>query len=186
MTKDLSHLGGSAPVGDPMTFHPDIWERLITKYGIESVLDIGCAAGVNARWFHDKGLYVRGVEGYPEYIACTKLPNNILVEHDYTTGPYVPERDFDMGLCTEFVEHVEAQYTHNFVATFKKCRFILMSFATPGQGGHHHVNEQHEPYWQEKMAEIGYNLDRDETDRMRATGPASHYGRRTLTWFRRA
>lgn len=184
MINDLSHLGGSAPVGDPLTFMPDVWERLIRKYGIESVIDIGCAAGVNARWFYDLGLYVRGVEGFPEYIECSKLPKNILVQHDYTTGPYVPERPFDLGLCTEFVEHVEERFIPNFMATFARCKLILMSFATPGQGGYHHVNEREEAYWQEVLQAWGFQLEREETTTLRATGPTSHYGRRTLTWFR--
>jgi hypothetical protein len=59
-----------------------------------------------------------------------------------------------------------------------------MTHATPGQGGYHHVNEQPSGYWIEKMREAGFtHLERD-SQWMQATGPDTHYGRRTLMLFR--
>ncbi len=182
---DTSHLGGTALVGDPMTFMPDVWEALIEKYDLNSMLDIGCGVGKNARWFHDRGLTAHGVEGFPEYLRHTVLPEGATFAHDYTTGPFVPAREYDLGWSSEFVEHVEAQYVPNFMATFDKCRFVCLTHATPGQGGYHHVNEQPSAYWIEKMAHARFEHLAYDSAWMQATGPDTHYGRRTLMLFRK-
>jgi len=183
--KDISHLGGGTLVGDPNTFTPDVWSKLITKYCITSVLDIGSSVGVNAKWFLDNGIDAEAIEGLPEYIEKTVLPRERMHEHDYTLGPYIPDRIFDLGLCTEFVEHVDARYVNNFLETFKKCRYLLLSHATPGQGGVHHVNEQPTEYWIKHMESIGFIHLTEDSTWMRATGPNTHYGRRTLTLFKK-
>lgn len=182
---DMSHLGGSGPNGDPITFFPDCYGYVCLTYGIRSVIDIGCALGFNARWLLDRGYDVMGIEGFPEYVAGNKLPPERIVQHDYTTGPYVPERAFDLAICTEFVEHVEAQFTQNFIATFKRCRFVLMSHALPGQGGWHHVNEREPSYWIDLMREAGFDHLHEDSKRMQATfRPEERYGRNTLMLFR--
>ncbi len=180
---DTSHLGGTALVGDPMTFCPDVWEYLIKKYDIKSVIDVGSGVGVNARWFLDHGLDAYAVEGFPDYIRHSVVPMDRMIAHDYTRGPYVPTRSFDLGWSSEFVEHVEAQFVPNFMATFRKCRHVCMTHATPGQGGYHHVNEQPGAYWIEKMREVGFTHLEEDSKWMQATGPDTHYGRRTLMLF---
>src|SRR5271166_4535083 len=99
------HLGGSyldAP--DANTWVPDVWEHVIHTYGIRSFLDIGCGAGWALRWAIDRGCEpVQGVEGDPEALRAaanrTCVRPNSLVCHDFTTGPYVPERVYDLGWC---------------------------------------------------------------------------------------
>lgn len=184
--KNLSHLGGSGPNGDPVTFCPDVFGYVCIKYGIRSVLDVGCALGFNAVWFHNRGYDVMGVEGLPDYVKGNKLPKDRVVLHDYTEGPWVPPHEFDLCVSTEFVEHVEARFVPNFVETFKHCRFILMTHALPGQGGVHHVNETTSEAWIDVLSAAGFEHLEDETERLRATyTPDAHYGRNTLMLFRR-
>ncbi len=180
---DVSHMGGTAIVGDPMTFVPDVWTRLIAKYDFKSVIDVGSGVGVNAKWFLDHGLDAHAVEGYPDYLRNSVLPDGRMIAHDYTTGPYVPPGNFDLGWSSEFVEHVEERFVPNFMATFKKCGHVCITHATPGQGGYHHVNEQPSEYWVKVFADAGFSHLADDTEWMRATGPSTHYGRRTLTLF---
>ncbi len=180
---DVSHMGGTALVGDPMTFVPDVWEKLIAKYGFKSVIDVGSGVGINARWFLDHGLDAYAVEGYPDYLRNSVLPEGRMIAHDYTTGPYVPNRLFGLGWSSEFVEHVEEQFVPNFMATFRKCSHVCITHATPGQGGYHHVNERSTEYWIEKFRQSGFGHLEKESKWMRETGPDTHYGRRTLTLF---
>jgi hypothetical protein len=42
---------------------------------------------------------------------------------------------------------------------FQKGNYVIMSGATPGQGGYHHVNEQPREYWIDKFAEYGFTYD---------------------------
>ncbi len=185
MTNDLSHLGGTALVGDPQTFVPDVWTLLIEKYGFKSMIDVGSGVGVNAKWFLDNGIDAHAVEGFPDYLYHAVIPKERMTAHDYTKGPYVPDRTFDLGWSSEFVEHVEEQYVPNFMATFDKCRFVCLTHATPGQGGYHHVNEQPSAYWIEKMAHARFEHLAYDSAWMQATGPDTHYGRRTLMLFRK-
>lgn len=185
--KDLSHLGGSGPNGDPVTFMPDVWGYVCYKYELHSVVDIGCALGFNAAWLLQHGFDTIGVEGLPDYVAGNRLPADRIFQHDFTTGPWFPPKVFDLGLCTEFVEHVEEQFVPNFVATFRCCRYVLLTFAKPGQGGYHHVNERPHEYWVGVMMRAGFAHMEEETIKLRTTAPhISYYGRCTLTMFRNA
>lgn len=183
------HLGGaSIEQPDGNTFLPEIWEKLIAKYGIKSVLDVGAGAGWNTAWFHERGYYAVGVEGWPEAIAKTRMPMQRMIVHDYTTGPLKTLTEtgelFDLGWSSEFVEHVEEKYLPNFMATFQCCKLVCMTYATPGQGGYHHVNEAPDSYWLQKMSEFGFEHLHEDTAWMRATDNGSAWGRKTLTLFR--
>ena len=182
--KDTTHLGGSGVHGDPVTFLPDIYGYVMLKFGLKSVLDIGCAMGFNTKWLLGLGYDAEGVEGFPQYVAETQIPGRVFL-HDYAEGPFNPPRDFDLGLCTEFVEHVDAQYVQNFISTFKHCRYVLMTHALPGQGGFHHVNEQPPEYWINLMSDAGFLHLENESKLMQGTfQPKDRYGRNTLMLFR--
>ena len=161
---------------------PDIWERLISEYGIRSAIDVGCGPGFATRWLLDRLGDAAGVEGDPSAHAVKQCDG--IVQHDYACGPYQPVRTFDLGWSAEFVEHVEEQYIPNWMATLARCKFVCITFATPGQGGFHHVTERDESFWIEQFATYGLEHVPEETARLRATSNGEPYGRKTLTFFR--
>lgn len=176
------HLGGAdSTVG---TWMPDVWEELVNRFNLRSVIDVGCGTGINTKWFLDRGLKAIGIEGHPPYIDASPMPYGSIVCHDFTLGPYSQETIFDLGWSSEFVEHVEEKFIPNFMAVFQKCRYVCITFATPGQGGFHHVNENTTEYWEAKFLEFDLIHIPRETEWMRATGPNTFYGRRTLTFFK--
>lgn len=179
-----THLGGAIldNGGDANTWMPDIWERLIADYAVKSIVDVGCGAAYTTKWFKDRVGDVLGVEGDP--VAWSQRKTDNVVLHDYTRAAFDPCRTFDLGWTAEFVEHVEERYMPNWMATLRRCRFVAMTFAVPGQGGHHHVNERPEAYWIDKFAEQGFENVPEETARMRATSKGEAWGRPTLTFFR--
>lgn len=182
----MSHLGGSILEGDPFTYTPDIWGYLTLKYRLRSVIDVGCGTGRNLKWFRDyRKSPALGIEGDPEAIRQSILPE-ITVQHDYTKGPYVPKITYDLGLCTEFVEHVEQQYEDNWFASLKRCKYVLISHALPGQGGYHHVNEQTTDYWLERFKYNNFVNIEEETEKLRETNKLlkSPWGRDTLIFFK--
>ncbi len=183
------HLGGaSIEQPDGNTFLPEIWEPLVAKYGIKSVIDVGCGAAWNTAWFHERGFYAIGVEGWPEAIAKTRMPMQRMIVHDYTTGSLKTLTEdgglFDLAWSSEFVEHVEEKFLPNYMATFQCARLVCMTYATPGQTGYHHVNEQDFPYWQVKMKEYGFEHLPDDTAWMRAKDNGAAWGRKTLCLFK--
>ena len=185
------HLGGYVGNGAaPGTWCPVLWDWAYDKLGVRSVLDIGCGLGYAARHFRDRGCRVRGVDGSPSAILNSQIKDDV-VQHDFTTGPYVTSEDYDLVWSAEFVEHVEEKYSGNFLLGFARARkFVMLTYAKPGQGGHHHVNEQPQEYWIERLAAIGFDHDERLTKaaRRRTKKPpivGMHFRRRGLVFRRR-
>jgi SAM-dependent methyltransferase len=167
---DDGHLGGTNTFGDPATYHlPHTWSYLIEKHNIKSMIDVGCGFGY-ALQFISKLYYnvtTFGIEGSAKVVDLTLCPGKVMC-HDYTTGPYVPNCEIDLGWSTEFVEHVEPRYVPNFMATFNKCRRVVITYADVGQTGHHHVNENCESYWIHTFESYGFKYDNHETEQIRS------------------
>lgn len=180
MTAD--HLGGYVAGGDDATWYPELWTWLIHEHGVRSVIDVGCGDGQALRYFASEGCAALGVEGVPQH-------HERIVEHDYTSGPFAPDIDFDLAWSCEFVEHVDEACVDNFLATFACARTVLMTHAEPGQDGHHHVNCQPAGYWIEKLNAIGYRLDDRLTLQTRTLARANpslwnHYARSGMAFTR--
>jgi cyclopropane fatty-acyl-phospholipid synthase-like methyltransferase len=173
----MNHLGGYIPEGDKLTYMPDVWQYLVDKFSIKSVLDIGCGTGKNLEWFKD--CTVLGVEGEPLAVSLCRVP---VRQHDYTQGPLTLEQYFDLCICTEFVEHVESKYEDNWFATMKSSGLVLMCHALPGQGGHHHVNCQDSDYWIKRFADNGFEKTSEVDQFVDKNVP---YGKNTLILFER-
>lgn len=154
------HLGGSE--GET---HIDegALKFIMNATEIKSMLDVGCGPGGMVQHARSVGIQAFGVDG-DNTIDRGNLPVFI---HDFTTGPVPLKRTFDLCWCVEFVEHVEEKYMDNFMSAFQSCKYVMMTHAYPGQGGHHHVNEQDTPYWLDKMAKAGFIFEPKMTDYIR-------------------
>lgn len=159
-----SKLGGYIVGGDPDTACPGLWDWLVDEYGVRSMIDVGCGEGHALRFFEERGCDVLGVDAIAQ-----EHPR--IVQHNYREGPFpgpgedVP--DYDLAWSCEFVEHVAEEHIWNFMETFALGRTVLITHATPGQGGWNHVNEQHADYWIRAFASIGYQQDLDLTEQTR-------------------
>ena len=152
-----SHLGGYVPGGDKWTWFPNLWTWFVHSFEIKSVLDIGCGEGHSTKFFHDLGCDVLGIEGSSQAIKDSVIPE-MIKKYDFCDGPYIPDKTYDLIWCCEFVEHVEEKYLSNFLKTFESGKYLLLTHATPGQGGYHHVNEQSFVYWLQYLQNIGFKL----------------------------
>ena len=152
------HLGGHANT----TWHDEgAIDFFIKKFGVKSMVDVGCGPGMQTELAHRKGLYAVGVDG--DYTINRNEDCKFQI-HDYSTEPlgvenikYIPKSGlFDLGWSVEFLEHVDEEYIPNFMETFKLCKFVVVTHAYPGQGGHHHVNEQEKEYWVRVFKKYGF------------------------------
>lgn len=172
------HLGGchvSSTIGDVGSWCPCLWDLLIEITEAKSIVDVGCGAGYSLKYFMDKGIASIGIEGLPEVLHYSPVPNNIII-HDYTIGEFVLDWKCDLAWSCEFVEHVEEKYTKNFMKTFEKCNYVGMTHAVPGQGGYHHVNEQPSPYWIDVFRHHGFEYLEQESIKLRQTLDNQTYG----------
>jgi len=156
------HLGGNIYYGDPSTFCPQVWDYVIQRFAIKSVLDLGSGEGYSAAYFHSKGLISIATDGLVENYKNSAYPT---VLFDITKGPFIC--NVDLVHCQEVVEHIEEKYIENLLASLTCGKFLLMTHALPGQGGYHHVNEQPSEYWIKKLKEKNFNVFVEETNRIR-------------------
>jgi hypothetical protein len=156
---------------------------LIDHCSLASFLDLGCGPGGMVTAAQQRGLAALGVDG-----DRTVVPDLL---HDYTSGPLPPERVREIEgrlprprlvWSVEFVEHVEETYLPHIAATLALGDVVFLTHALPGQGGHHHVNEQPSAYWRAVLATLGFRGDEAATDACRAVA-ANRYTRATGTVF---
>ena len=145
---------------------------MVEELGIKSILDVGCGRGISTSWFHLHGLEAHCVEGSHDAIQqslltpqslswvaqknlgqkSTGLPS--LVEHDFSRGPWWPEKTVDAIWCVEFLEHVGRYHHANLLPTFRKAALI---FATHSMwGGWHHVEVHDSDWWITKFQSYGF------------------------------
>lgn len=163
------HLGGFLDGGDAGTYYPVLWEYIIDKYAVKSVIDIGCGRGYSARYFQSLGCDILGIDGSVAAKDLSLIPESFKL-HDYTTGTTGIDRKFDLAWSCEFLEHVEEQYMENYMRDFALAKYSALTFAAPNQWGHHHVNCQPQEYWIDNFQKRGFEYMEEETNYMRSLG----------------
>jgi SAM-dependent methyltransferase len=156
------HLGGNIMEGDPETYSPSVWDYTISRFGIESVLDLGSGIGNASQYFFRKGMKVLAVDGLEANVQKAIFPT---ILHDLTQGPI--KARVDLVHCQEVVEHIEEEYLDFLLDSLMAGKFILMTHALPGQGGHHHVNLQPPEYWIDHLSHRGCHVLAQDSNRIR-------------------
>ena len=128
-------------------------------FSLGRVLDLGCASGHYIKAFSDCGVVAIGIEGSEKAMAIAVCDPEFIHFLDLREKQYiVKENTMDMVMSVEVAEHIEEEfvdiYVHNL--TSPKAKYIYMTAAPPGQGGHFHVNCQPQEYWINKIEEQGY------------------------------
>ena len=151
--------------------------------GFKSLIDVGCGPAGNVEIARELGLFAIGIDGDPDLQRLNPPFYPLIIKHDYTKGNLPPEahwddgdhdrydidlRAFDVGLSTEFLEHVEERYIPEIMDTFRRCKIVICTHALPGETqGHHHVNLQTEDWWIAKFEEYGFKHSPAGTDNIR-------------------
>lgn len=132
------HLGGFTEI-DMHGISPAVWKHVVQDWGVHSVLDVGCGRGISTSWFVTHGLRTQCVEGSHDAVERSMVPDkaSVVVEHDFSRGPWWPGQTFDAVWAVEFLEHVNLQYHFNYVAAFRKAAILMVTSSR--WGGWHHV-----------------------------------------------
>lgn len=129
---------------------PEVLERTKAK----SVIDVGCGTGAWLSVAKAHGCCVLGVDGYaPD--ETLMISRDEFVRYQLERGGY-PCDGYDLALCLEVGEHLNALTAHHLVQWLCEAKFVLWSAAIPNQGGVGHVNEQWPSWWERLFAEHGY------------------------------
>ncbi len=147
------------------------------KHRPAEVLDVGCGVGAYLALFRSLGVgAVLGIDGLPA--SATVLGEGEYVAADLGR-PLHLGRAFDLAVCVEVVEHLEARHGETLLDSVARHagRAIVFSAAEPGQPGHGHVNCRPISHWLERWAARGWFPDLVDSLGMR--------GLATMSWFRR-
>lgn len=130
---------------------------LLSLLPVRSAVDVGCGDGSWLAALSALGVTdIMGVEGPWISPRQLKIPTDKVrrMRLDQTIRV---ERRFDLALSLEVAEHLPSTRADSFVADLVALApAVLFSAAIPGQGGHHHVNEQWPDYWAGLFARRGY------------------------------
>ncbi len=166
LNKDLDYLYderfATLPWRDK-AYTSEFAEILINEYNPESVVDVGCGIGDFLHPFYQKGLKILGIDGSKANFKHRKIPKDCFLVKDLRTEK-LPEDSFDLCLCLEVAEHVPERYSNKLVQVL--CSFshkVVFTAATPGQGGHDHINEQPKDYWISKFMLHGFSFKEKKT-----------------------
>lgn len=138
---------------------------LLDEWDFETIADVGCGTGLYLKPFHDAGKIVKGFELSQEAVDRAVAPN--VYQWDITQTPIRLhcESPFDLTLCLEVFEHIDAQdmpmALDNLTWTSD---MIIFSAAIPGQGGDGHINLQPKDYWRGAFAVFGFYEDEIDTE----------------------
>ena len=163
-----SHLGGHLN-----KTHTDrgALKYLMDNFDIKSMIDIGCGPGGMVELARLRGIDAIGVDGDFTLEYSEELSLHIHI-HDYSKpwkdGALYASREYDLAWSVEFLEHVEEKYMPNYMATFRSCKYALVTAAPPGYAGHHHVNCQDMKYWIDAFAKNGFAFSDLDTSLVRS------------------
>jgi SAM-dependent methyltransferase len=132
---DAAHIGGWLK-NDTNSWVPAFWDYLIDVQRVSSLIDVGCGSGLVTRYFLDRGVDVRCVEGSNEAIANSRLPSAcpslsgralridsppLIPPHSHSAGPArgpgerIVQHDFTRGPWFPGNEVVDVAYTVEFM-----------------------------------------------------------------------
>jgi SAM-dependent methyltransferase len=137
----------------------------------DTALDLGCGNGYIVASLRRAGRDAAGIEVARD-AALPHMPADVrdhVYDHDFLRHPLDPA---DLVICTEVAEHITKAEGRRLVRVIARTarKWAFFTAATPGQGGHHHVNEQPHEYWVRKFQRAGMRLDDIKT----------HFARRIL------
>jgi len=125
-----------------------------TGLPLQSVIDLGCGPGTYLLPFVRAGCWVLGVDAEPT--AGGQLPEGCFRQLDLRR-PLPKLGRFDLALCIETAEHLQAEFAEQLVANVAAVApVVFWSAAHPGHGGQHHHHEQPPAYWEALFSLHGY------------------------------
>lgn len=130
------------------------------------VVDVGCGSGALLAALAARGVRTLGLEGSPAGVASAHR-RKVDVRLTDLAKPFTVE-PCDVVISLEVAEHLPERVADPFVAALTSAApHIVFSAATPGQGGHDHINEQPHAYWIEKFRARGFVVDEATTQTVR-------------------
>jgi len=153
MSIDYDYKRNPHSLGSPRAALPII----LAERKPESLLDVGCGNGTWLKAALELGVTsILGVDGVAIASDEFLVPQDFFRKQDLS-APLDFGRKFDLVLCLEVAEHLEAENSETLIQSLvRHSDFIVFSAACPGQPGQHHVNCRWPDYWQRLFNKVGF------------------------------
>lgn len=147
---------------------------LLKEKQISSLVDFGCGLAEYVKLFKENNIYCKAYDGNPNTKTLTQGLGSVL---DLSQEVNLNET-FDCVLSLEVGEHIPKEYEETFINNVCKHskKYIILSWAIPGQGGDGHVNCQTNEYIINEMFNRNYTLNLEYTNDLR--------NKSYLKWFK--
>mgnify|MGYP001612664726 CR=1 FL=1 len=136
-----------------------LWNHL----DFRSAMDLGCGNGFILEELQQHGAWVIPVEAVPAALKFMYpgLRKHAII-HDLTQ-PIQLENRVELIICTEVAEHLPQHAAETLLQSIfnHAQKWLFFSAATPGQGGHGHLNEQPHQYWIDRLKEYGFEYQEE-------------------------
>ena len=144
-----------------------IAESILRYFNPKSVVDVGCGTGSLLVQFNNKKINCMGLEYSNIALEMCRDRGLNVKKFDIESGKLINTRA-DVVISTEVAEHLPADCASNYVDLLVNISdIVIITAATPGQGGTDHVNEQQNEYWIDKFYQRGFNYEKDLTMKLR-------------------
>lgn len=147
--------------------------RFFSSVGAKTVVDFGCGSGDYVAKIRSGGIPCDGYDGNP---ATPELSHGLCYVRDLSKP--VSGLSYDWVLSLEVGEHIPRQYETIFLDNLHRANTsgMVLSWAVEHQDGHGHVNERNNDYIIQKLKELGYTFNREQSQRLRDVA--------SLWWFK--
>jgi len=148
-----------------------IAEEIARRFQPRTAVDWGCGAGLHVAALQQLGVDAIGIDGVvlPQDLRAPHVEIRCADLRDPMRDGLVPA-SYDLSLCLDVLEHLPEADAQRATETITRgAQLLVLSCAPPGQGGHHHVNEQPRRHWIARLAAIGWSYSRRETGALEST-----------------
>ncbi len=164
-------------------FDEPLSTALCRVFAHKSVVDLGCGPGRYVRAFRQYGISCDGFDGNPHTL---ELSGGICQVMDLAMPQY-PQNTYDWVLSLEVGEHIPMEFMETYMDNLDRYARsgIILSWATPGQGGDGHVNNQSNNFIEQKMANRGFSRRKDVEDSLRKAAEQPWFKSTIMVYERR-
>lgn len=159
-------------------------KALARMIGPLMIVDLGCGLGQYGPTLVSEGVKWIGYDGAENVENVTKGLVRFL-DLSEPVGSYIAHADWSMSI--EVAEHIPRDMEYTFVYNvLSLCtNSTVVSWALPGQGGHHHVNLRSNSYVKTRFQCVGFAFDSASTQILRDSVDSCKWLRNTVMVFRK-